>query len=107
MLMARGTNSNLLCYSSCQQSCDKPYDSSNDLSWSEPYAIKPPPEFQDSSPYSTTPQDSPFTSPPVTLGRLSRVHNSMLQPPRPSPARLHPGVPEWLEKIAVKMVTQV
>lgn len=91
----------------CQVSSDKPYDSSTDLSWSETLAIKPPPEFQDSSPYSSTPQDSPLTSPQVTLGRPMRTHNSTLTPPRASPARLHPGVPEWLEKMAVRMVTQV
>lgn len=88
--------------------CEKTYDSSNDLSsWSEPLAIKPPPEFQDSSPYSSTPQDSPFTSPQVTLGRSIRPHASAITPARVLPARLHPGVPEWLEKMAVKMVTQV
>ncbi|KAK3924710.1 Suppressor of cytokine signaling 7 [Frankliniella fusca] len=90
------------------QPSDKAYDSSNDLSsWSEPLAIKPPPEFQDSSPYSSTPQDSPFTSPPVTLGRSIRPYTSTTTSARMFPARLHPGVPEWLEKMAVKMVTQV
>ena len=102
---------NTLCvmsHTTCQVSCDKSYDSSNDLSsWSEPPTIKPPPEFQDSSPYSSTPQDSPFASPHVTLVRSTRPHATTLTPARVTPARLHPGVPEWLEKMAVKMVTQV
>lgn len=98
----------MACESPCQLSSDKPYDSSNDLSsWSEPLAIKPPPEFQDSSPYSSTPQDSPLMSPQVTLGRSVRPHATAIAPARLTPARLHPGVPKWLEKMAVKMVTQV
>lgn len=101
-------SSMMACDSPCQLSSDKPYDSSNDLSsWSEPLAIKPPPEFQDSSPYSSTPQDSPLTSPQVTLGRSVRPHATAIAPARLTPARLHPGVPKWLEKMAVKMVTQV
>lgn len=101
-------SSMMACETPCQLSSDKPYDSSTDLSsWSEPLAIKPPPEFQDSSPYSSTPQDSPFTSPQVTLGRSVRPHATAIAPARLTPARLHPGVPKWLEKMAVKMVTQV
>ncbi|KAJ1523526.1 hypothetical protein ONE63_001377 [Megalurothrips usitatus] len=94
--------------SPCRVVCDKPYDSSNDLaSWSDTLAIKPPPEFQDSSPYSSTPQESPLTSPQVTLGRSIRPYTFRVTAARVSPARLHPGVPEWLEKMAIKMVTQV